>query len=74
MIDISLNQTAHHYCNGWSRRDFLRVGALAPLGLSLGGLLSMEKMAAAARPAGRAPSRSCWFFSVAASRTTIRST
>ena len=52
MIDISLNQTAHRYCNGWSRRDFLRVGALAPLGLSLGGLLSMEKMAGAAPTRG----------------------
>lgn len=56
MIDISLNQTAHRYCNGWSRRDFLRVGALAPLGLSLGGLLSMEKMAAAPTRGPRAKS------------------
>ena len=48
MLDISLNQKAHRYCNGWSRRDFLRVGALTPLGLSLGGLLSMEKLAGAA--------------------------
>ena len=52
MLDISLNQKAHRYCNGWSRRDFLRIGALAPLGLSLGGLLSTEKLAAAASPRG----------------------
>ena len=48
MLDISLTQKTHRFCNGWSRRDFLRIGALSPLGLSLGGLFSMEKMVAAA--------------------------
>ena len=48
MLDVSFNPRRHRFCNGWSRRDFLRVGALTPLGLSLGGLFSMEKMAAAA--------------------------
>src|SRR5262245_16837694 len=49
MLDISLASQKHTYCNGWSRRDFLRVGAVAPLGLSLGGLL------AATRPATAGP-------------------
>ena len=48
MLDISLTQKTHRFCNGWSRRDFLRIGALSPLGLSLGGLFSMEKMVSAA--------------------------
>ena len=47
MIDISLGSKKHQFCNGWSRRDFIRVGAIAPLGLSLGGLFSAQKSAAA---------------------------
>ena len=47
MIDISLNSKRSRFCNGWSRRDFIRVGALSPLGLSLGGLLASEKLASA---------------------------
>src|SRR3954464_14556536 len=39
MLDIALDSQQHRFCNGWSRRSFLRVGALAPLGLSLGSLL-----------------------------------
>ncbi|HEY0456382.1 MAG TPA: DUF1501 domain-containing protein [Verrucomicrobiae bacterium] len=50
MLDISLTSKRNKWCNGWSRRDFLRVGALAPLGLSLGGLFSMQKAAGAASP------------------------
>ncbi len=53
MIDISLGSKKHQFCNGWSRRDFIRVGAIAPLGLSLGGLFSAQK-AGAAMPAGLA--------------------
>ena len=48
MIDLSLSARRHRFCNGWSRRDFLRIGALSPFGLSLGGLLS----AGAARASG----------------------
>ena len=33
MIDISLGSKKHQFCNGWSRRDFIRVGAIAPLGV-----------------------------------------
>ncbi len=56
MLDISLNQKPNRWCNGWSRRDFLRVGALAPFGLSLGGLLSLGKSATAAPRGPRAKS------------------
>src|SRR4051812_18669918 len=53
MFDISLNPKAHRFCNGVSRRDFLRVGALAPLGLGLGNLFAFEKLMGA-ETAGRA--------------------
>ena len=60
MLDISLSRRRSSLCNGFSRRDFLRIGALAPLGLSLGGLLSMEKARAAeiASGAGRPRAKS----------------
>src|SRR5437868_5201472 len=47
MLDISLHSKQSRFCNGWSRRDFIRVGALTPLGLSLGGLLASEKLSSA---------------------------
>jgi hypothetical protein len=53
MFDIALASRRHAFCDGRTRRDFIRVGALAPLGLSLGGWLSAqagEKRAAAAGP------------------------
>ena len=56
MLDISFGTKHHRLCNGVSRRDFLRAGALAPLGLSLGGLLSLEKLASAAPRRTRAKS------------------
>ena len=56
MIDISLTPKQHRLCNGVSRRDFIRVGALSPLGLSLGGLFSLEKLASAAPRSTRAKS------------------
>ncbi|MFM8470941.1 MAG: DUF1501 domain-containing protein [Limisphaerales bacterium] len=45
MLDLRLNPQPHRFCNGWARRDFLRVGALAPLGLALPSLLAAEKAA-----------------------------
>ena len=42
MLDLSLTTTRHRLCNGTSRRDFLRIGALAPLGLSLPRLLAAD--------------------------------
>jgi hypothetical protein len=56
MLDISLSPRRHRFCNGWSRRDFLRVGALGPLGLSLGQLLSAQAAGvAAATASGHGP-------------------
>jgi hypothetical protein len=53
MFDISLDRfrTAPQ-CNGVSRRNFLRVGGLSVLGLSLPGLLSLQARAAAQQAAG----------------------
>src|ERR1051325_8363011 len=45
MLDISLSAKKSQFCNGWSRRDFIRVGALAPFGLSLGKALALESTA-----------------------------
>jgi hypothetical protein len=42
-------------CGGWTRREWLRLGALGSLGLSLGDLLRLESHAAAER---RAPATS----------------
>ena len=46
MLDFSLSSSHHRLCSGVSRRDFLRIGALAPLGLSLSQLLAAEKAGA----------------------------
>ncbi len=43
MISVSTTPTERRLCNGFSRRDFLRIGALTPVGLSLANLLSIEK-------------------------------
>ncbi|MES2570588.1 MAG: DUF1501 domain-containing protein [Verrucomicrobiota bacterium] len=56
MLHLSPSGQGNRLCNGVSRRDFLRVGALAPLGLSLASLLSLEKKAAAAGNRPRAKS------------------
>ena len=56
MLDISPGSARSRLCNGTSRRDFLRVGALAPLGLSLASLLSFEKAIAGAAAKSRAKS------------------
>ncbi len=42
MLDISLHSQRHRLCSGVSRRDFLRIGTLAPLGLSLGQMLAAQ--------------------------------
>src|SRR5215213_2857236 len=49
MIDIFLNRQRHRLCNGFSRRDFLRVGALAPVGLSLANVLAAGSKSARAK-------------------------
>ena len=43
MITVSTTLTPRRLCNGTSRRDFLRIGALMPVGLSLANLLALEK-------------------------------
>ena len=43
MLDLSLSPSRHKLCSGVSRRDFLRIGSLAPLGFSLANLLSVER-------------------------------
>jgi Protein of unknown function (DUF1501) len=43
MLDIFLNQGRTRLCSGASRRDFLRVGGLGALGLSLPGILRAEE-------------------------------
>lgn len=40
MIDVSLSTRQSSLCSGFSRRDFLRVGGLAPFGISLAGYLA----------------------------------
>ena len=42
MFDISLSRRAHKLCTGSSRRDFLRLGALGSLGLTLPQLLALQ--------------------------------
>ncbi len=40
MIDVSLSTRQSSLCSGFSRRDFLRIGGLAPFGISLAGYLA----------------------------------
>ena len=49
MLNVSLQSHTSRLCNGQSRRDFLRIGALGPLGLSLPGLLRAETLHAPAK-------------------------
>jgi len=49
MFDVFLNRQKHRLCNGVSRRDFLRVGALAPIGLSLANVLASQSASARAK-------------------------
>ncbi len=49
MLDVSPFQNRTQLCNGTSRRNFLRIGALSPLGLSLPQLLAVEQQAAKTR-------------------------
>lgn len=51
MIDIAFGRRWKQ-CGGWTRRDFLRIGGLGPLGLSLPALLASKAHSAAAGPTG----------------------
>ena len=46
---LSFRDRANRMCQGFSRREWLRVGGLSSLGLSLAGLLSAQSAPAAAR-------------------------
>ena len=56
MLDVSTHSKSSRLCTGHTRRDFLRIGGLAPLGLSLASLLSLEKTARAGAAKNRAKS------------------
>jgi len=58
MFDISLNPRPNRLCNGVSRRDFLRVGAIAPLGLSLANFFAFQKLMASEAGKGSARAKS----------------
>jgi len=49
MFDVSLAKKSSRLCSGISRRNFIRVGALSPLGLSLPELLASEAHSQQAR-------------------------
>ncbi len=56
MLDLTPGFSRSHLCNGFTRRDFLRIGGLTPLGLTLANLLSLEKAAASEAARARAKS------------------
>lgn len=49
MYDVALDARLHKRCDGIARRDFLRIGALAPLGLTLPQVLGAQEGAGKAR-------------------------
>jgi hypothetical protein len=49
MLDVMLGHSRNRRCDGVSRRDFLRIGALGGLGLTLPGLLQAEARAGSRR-------------------------
>ena len=46
MLDIALDSRINRRCDGLGRREFLRIGGLSVLGLSLAQLLKSEAAAA----------------------------
>ena len=50
MLDIALGRNTSRRCDGATRRDFLRVGGLGALGVSLSTLLESEAHADSAKP------------------------
>jgi hypothetical protein len=49
MLDFSISNSCNRLCNGISRRNFIRVGAIAPLGLALPQLMAADAGARHAR-------------------------
>jgi hypothetical protein len=58
MLDVILGRNPSGRCDGVSRRDFLRVGAVGALGLSLPALLHAEESARPAQAGRKARARS----------------
>src|SRR6185295_12650227 len=56
MLDISLSSARERRCDGTSRRNFLRIGAISALGLSLPQLLARQ--AAAGEEGAKAKAKS----------------
>lgn len=56
MLNISLGRESRCLCNGSRRRDFMRVGTLGPVGLSLAQMLQFQANAAEELPPRRAKS------------------
>jgi hypothetical protein len=46
MFDVPMSRKVHAHCDGMARRDFLRIGALSPLGFSLGNFLNAKNAGA----------------------------
>jgi uncharacterized protein (DUF1501 family) len=55
------DQAAVRFCDGIHRRNFLRLGALSTLGLSLGDLWTARAAAAKPKPGNTGKARSCIF-------------
>jgi hypothetical protein len=51
MLDLFLGQSAPRRCDGFSRRDFLRLGAVGALGITLPGILRAQELETAQRKA-----------------------
>src|ERR1051325_11143745 len=49
MFDVPMSRKVHAHCDGVARRDFLRIGALAPLGFTMGHLLGARNASAQTR-------------------------
>lgn len=58
MLDIHFGHSSHRNCAGQSRRDFLRVGGLGLLGLSLADLLRLQSQAKSPEGATKARAKS----------------
>ena len=58
MFDVRLSNRVHAHCDGYGRRDFLRIGALAPLGFSLGHLLGATSAKADDEPKRKSRAKS----------------
>lgn len=53
MFNLSLDPARSRFCDGQTRRNFLRIGALAPLGLTLPGVLRAEALTTPAKARAR---------------------